>query len=318
MNILGHLIGKVDAVIDNFVFQGFAVIQSRFAFTFTSLVILSIILLGIAYLQQAVEISLKNLVSFYVKVAVIAAFVLSTTLFNDLFYYFFFDSADTVAGWLLESSDDLENIGSVAILDYIYSVLMSSAMVLIVELSGFSSDGLSALVLGVVIGLIAILVVGRAAYLVVASKIGLALMMVISPIMISLLLFDKTKSITQAWIQQSINFMLVPFFVYMVFAFIYILSDATIQDIRAAADGKTMIDTVSIVTLAIIMSIAGGFLSQVTSISQSLAGGVALGTSNLSMGLSSSTAGIAAGGAYAWQRFRRRSPYQKGGSVVKS
>lgn len=133
-----------------------------------------------------------------------------------------------------------------------------------------------------------------AAFLMILSKMALAVLVGIGPLFIIMLMFDSTKKFFEAWLAQVMNFAFVSFLTVAVVKLIFTMLASTAATTNLAASGADNLGIWTIATL-ILMSLIGLLvLMQVMGVASGLGGGMALSTMGAA-GAAMGAAGRAAG-----------------------
>ena len=118
-----------------------------------------------------------------------------------------------------------------------------------------------------------VLLTGVALFLIILSKLGLAILLSIAPLFIALALWKSTQGIFQAWINYLINCSMTPVLTYAFLGLILTLMEAPVAAIKQSGENLTMVATIPYLLTG---TISGLLFSQVLGIAASLGGGVTL------------------------------------------
>lgn len=136
---------------------------------------------------------------------------------------------------------------------------------------------------------------GYALILISLSKIAVALMLAVAPFFILMLIFAQTKTLFEGWLRTTLNYALIPIFVYGLLSLLLVLANKALANM-----GLNVTATSEIMTYAapflLVCVISVGLLMQVMNLASGIAGGLSLQT----MGLGKMAAkGIGAGAGLA-------------------
>jgi type IV secretion system protein VirB6 len=164
---------------------------------------------------------------------------------------------------------------------------------------------LSPLFAAIVVYAITLGVAAYAAFLLALAQIGLAVLLILTPLFALCYLYGHTRRLFEGWLGQVIHYALVPVLVYGVLALILSIAQTQLQQIDANAQTATF---PQVLELALAGLVAILLLSQVIGVASAIAGGISLST----MGVFRDS--VSRGGAFAgrramrWARFLARSP----------
>lgn len=151
------------------------------------------------------------------------------------------------------------------------------------------------IVLAIFTWLSAFLSTAYAAFLLILSKLALAVLVGVGPLFIIALMFDSTKKFFEAWLAQVMNFAFVSFLTVAVVKLIFTMLASTAADSNLAASGEATLGIWTIASLIILSLVGLLVLMQVMGIASGLGGGMALSTMGAA-GAAMGAAGRAAGG----------------------
>ncbi len=120
-----------------------------------------------------------------------------------------------------------------------------------------------------------------AAYLLILSKMGLAILLGVGPMFVLATMFESTRRFFDGWISQVLNFIFIIILSAAILAVVGVELSTQLQSaIKGAGDGSKIpvLDVLGVVGIAILVLL---FLFQVTSIASGLAGGVSLQVARL-------------------------------------
>lgn len=136
---------------------------------------------------------------------------------------------------------------------------------------------------------------GYALILIALSKIAVALMLAVAPFFILMLIFAQTKTLFEGWLRTTLNYALIPIFVYGLLSLLLVLVNKSLVKMEASVTATSEIMTYAAPFLLVCV-ISVGLLMQVMNLASGIAGGLSLQT----MGLGKMAAkGIGAGAGLA-------------------
>ncbi|MDB5986955.1 MAG: hypothetical protein JWR16_2008 [Nevskia sp.] len=133
----------------------------------------------------------------------------------------------------------------------------------------------SPLFAALVVYVITLGVAAYAAFLLALAKIGLAVLLILTPLFALFYLFGHTRRLFEGWLGQVIHYALVPILVYGVLALILSIAQAQVQQIDANAETATF---PQVLELALAGLVAILLLSQIPGVAAGIAGGISLST----------------------------------------
>ena len=207
------------------------------------------------------------------KVVFIVALIKSASLYNFLFYNISTEFPAEIAGKLVVGDTSSGGLNS-QLGDLIAASTKASEGLKVAD-RGLNSLTTVAWIIGmrIVVAILAAIVM----LLVVLSKIGIAILLAIGPVILIGLLFDATKGWFEGWFKQLMTFALIPLFAYVILAFVISIMQAPL-----AIDPRSMRINEAVFQVAIPTIIVGIIavllFTQIQSIASQVAGGIALNT----------------------------------------
>jgi type IV secretion system protein VirB6 len=200
-------------------------------------------------------------------------------LYNTLIVDTFYNAPAQLAAAMVGSSDPVGTIDAIwnsggAVADILWTKAASSISIGSI---GFLAGGL------LVWCLIGVLCV-YAMFLFALSSIGLAVLLALGPLFITLLFFDATKRFFAAWIAQLTNYALITVLTVMVAALLLQIVKSYASQTAARGSAILTVDVLNMLLIAVLVFLV---LRQVMPIASALAGGVSLS----SFGIISRSAG---------------------------
>lgn len=290
MSLVSDMLELVDLATKDYVTDMIGNIASEAAPAFRSMLILYIIVWGFAMWRNLIQDTWTDGIQRIIKISLIYALVFGGSIYATVFVDILTNGPSELAATLsgvgyasqYEALDELSIQG----VEALHNVWNSSTFV----------GPLVAIILGLIFtGLIA-----YATFLIVLSKIALAILVGIGPIFILLLFFDVTKKLFESWLQQTINFFLTIVLTVVTLVFITVILNTVLATIP---DGSDEVSMGMFFSLAFVFFISTLVLKQVPAIASSLAGGIQI--SSLGAGsaiLRSGRRGPTVRESYRWTR----------------
>jgi len=306
----GHiesLLDNIDVAADTYVFNVYAAIAGEIAPTLRLLFILFLIFYGLAMMQGWIQTSIQDFTKNIFRICVIFIFATMWTWFNELVYPFFTDSPAYLGQILLAADPNSifyassinETLGS------IYDQGMYVAGFLMYEHGGITN--LSMVFTGLLVGVVTLLMVGYATFLIAMAKVAIAVLLGFAPVMIAFMVFSATRGIFEGWLRQVINFALIPLLTYGILIFVISMASPFVNQLAIQAQSGM---TGSIEVFPFVLCCIVGFLLllQTMGIASGIAGGMQLSTMN-AIGSTLRSAAMSS-----WGRMHVKLPSFKGGA----
>jgi len=275
-----NLLNAVDASVNNYVFSVYAGISSEMNTTLRLMFILFFVIYGLSLSQGWIQSSIQDFIRHFFKFTLVFIFATNWNYFNQLFYTLFTDSPNYLGGVMLASAPNsffqgVSNVNSV--LGGIYDQGLYAASIML-----FESDtwNIAIKATGLLTGVMTLLMVAYAAFLVAIGKIATAVLLGLSPLFIAFLVFRHTRGLFEGWLRQLMNFALIPVITYGILIFAVTLTSPAVKQLADASKaGNASTNFVFPFLLASAVSII--LLKQAMGIAAGIAGGIqlsALGT----------------------------------------
>ena len=149
---------------------------------------------------------------------------------------------------------------------------------------------------------VTILAVVYITFLVMLSKLAIAVLLGVGPFFILLYLFESTKSIFEGWVRQLLSFALIPVFLYgllaLVISIVQVMSNQMLEATQSQTWGITHVGPYALVMLVTLL-----LTTQVMGWASGVAGGFSLSTVNA---FRNSTIATGAGAALAYRGLAKR------------
>lgn len=208
---------------------------------------------------------------------VLASLILGIGLNMGLYMKFFGDflnkSPDALAG-VISGAGAKASIGIT--LDKIMTDAFAAGDRAFEKMSMLTGIGASLIffTVGLILYIVGVLATFYAAFLVVLSKIALAVILAIGPIAIILLMFKSTQRFFEAWLGQALNYGLMIVLTVAVISLLFDPVSNYVADVNAAADVKIG-DALVLLAMGLVSLLV---LMQVPSMASGLGGGLSLST----------------------------------------
>jgi type IV secretion system protein VirB6 len=235
---------------------------------------LYVVLFGLLTATGRIQQPVSQLLWDLVRLSIITTLVLSASDYNTFVSDLFFNTIPKEIGGLLLGGGTPSDMSSGKEFDILINKVVDSGMKIASEAGrldvatkvwayGFGAVG------AVVITLIAVVLL--------YAKVGLALIIAVGPIFIALALFSPTRTYTQAWLSQLMNFTVLQILVYALFGLLLQLIGTHVKQVAAAGGGASFSLAMGAVGVFIFCLILA---TQLPSIAAAISGGgVALGGS---------------------------------------
>lgn len=116
---------------------------------------------------------------------------------------------------------------------------------------------------------------GFALFLLILAKLGLAILLSIAPLFLSLGFWKSTQGLFQGWINYLVNYALIPVITFALLGLVLILMQEPLNQIKSSGEN---LDMVAVIPFMLVGAISTLLFSQILRIASSLGSGVALST----------------------------------------
>lgn len=265
MDSATYLIGEVDAATVTYIYDTFIAIGAALDPILRKSIVLFAILYGYFWWQGKLQHPAEEVVAGAIKIGVIYALITEWPFVSVVLVNFLTDGPSELGGVILTASGAGTN------------ATINSFMGNFIE-TGISKAGEALqsynLIMGVVVALIltvgTLLIGGYLLFLIVLSKIALAVLLGLAPVFFLLLLFKGTSKMFESWLQQSINYAILPVFAYGAGVIMLSISNRALNrpDIAQQFGFAIIFLITSVIGLLV--------LTQVYSMAAAIAGGIQL------------------------------------------
>ena len=299
MNVIEAIIQLVDNMISTYVLGAFNNLAPTVEALWHVLFILFILFYGYRVIFSG-QFSPNELIVSCLKIVVVL--ILATQ--SGPFILFFFDSFTQVpnelAGRLLTGTASAVNsvatAGDIvtaerALGEFYDRTMMVGANVV----SGASWNDFGLYFYALMIWIAGILLAGYALFLVVLSKLAVAILLAVGPLFILLLMFQSSRGFFEGWFRALVNYAIIPVFVYSLLALVLRLIDGSLSSLEA--NSTTDNQLLSVMGPFVLIAVLGFvLLMQVTTMAAGVSGGFALSSLNFARSMTDRLRGVATGG----------------------
>lgn len=263
---------SVDQLLTSYVTEVATAVIGAISPVATTLVAIYVMLWGWSMMRGIISEPITDGVQRIVRLGLITGLALSIGNYNGYVSDFLWKSPEALAKIVAPS----KGVDSVSFLDNLMSQIfdLGDAYWQVGQSSNVVPD-LGMIFIAIIVWALGLIATGYAAFLLVLSKMALAVLLGIGPIFILMAIFEPTKKFLDAWIGQSVNYV---FLTMLTAASIKIM--LTILEQYLMKNGEIVGDpSVQQAFPAIVLcTIAMLVMMQMPSIASGLAGGVAVGT----------------------------------------
>lgn len=144
-------------------------------------------------------------------------------------------------------------------------------------ISKSSWNDLTSMFYGACIYISTILFGGYAAFLIILSKLGTALLLAVAPVFILMIVWDGSRDLFAGWLRTLMNYAFIPLFVYTLLALFGSIAESRLDSLDGAVQTGTAIAPA--LAAYLLATFAGFLLSlQIMTITSSVMGGLSLST----------------------------------------
>ncbi|WP_117195807.1 type IV secretion system protein [Rhizobium terrae] len=271
-DFLGDLLERVEQTGAHFSEAAFGIVATQIAPLLTVLFIAYVGYYGLQLLIGTARVSIGEIIGRVTRMLIILSLVREWGNFNNLFYTWLNDTPEDVGRAILaatgtgitEPTNGLSMIWKTA----------NQAASAFAEESGYLSILPS--MVGFLIMLCVAVFIAVALAILLLAKVMMWVLTGTAPIFIACMLFDRSRGIGVAWVQQVLTYALIPLFVYVVAAFLIAAMDPELSKVTDAAGQRRL--QLSDVSAFLLLCCAGAFvLFNIQVLAQGITGGVAAG-----------------------------------------
>lgn len=268
MAFITDMLTMVDSTTANYTQAAYNAVASTHSLEIHLVLVAYIALFGWGVLTQKIEMTISAALRHVITMAIVVS--LSTRW--DIFAVWIYDVATNGTNKLIAAVSN-NTLNPQAQLSNVFDQGMNAALQL------FQAGGLRAwlpYLLGAGVYLATLLAVGYALFLLVLSKLALAVLLAIAPLFLLLLLFNATRNFFTSYTGQVINYALIPVFVYGLLALALAIIELALSQFNSASPTVGALSVSSYVVLTEVIVFV--LLMQVKGMAASLGGGLQLST----------------------------------------
>lgn len=265
------ILNTVDVAIGSFVIDLFTGISNDITSTLRLMMILSIVFYGLAMMKGWIETSLQDAIKHIFMALIVYIFATNVGLFTDITYKLFTDTPNQLMGNVLSHGGGRDEDGINTFIGDAYDNGIRTAGTLMFN-SGWSA-GLK--IMGFLVAAATIALCGYSAYLIIMSKIAIAVLLGLSPIFVAFLMFKSTRGLFEGWLRQLFNFALIPLLTYALLLFCLAIIADPVNDMNNALAAKNL-TSAQVMPYLVTSIISILLLLQVSGIASAIAGGVSV------------------------------------------
>lgn len=209
---LATLLQKINEVCQNFVFQGYQNLVTAFTPAVVALITLSFILFGYALLQGWVSFSLKEISKRLLTIGFILSFALNWGNFSRYIYVLFTDVPNEIIAHLIPLIPNGD--GNQNTITALQQTFDTGLYYFKATWEQGSFPNIIPFICALLMFFLLIIWIGFALIELIFAKFGLAIYLVLAPVIIPLFLFQYTKSLVfDGWLKHLVILAFVPIFV---------------------------------------------------------------------------------------------------------
>lgn len=266
MELTADILTRVDAITLGYTAKAYQAVVNAHTTELRLMLVAYFAFYGIAVLQGFVPLTMGALAKHVVKVGIVYSIATNWGTFTVFCYNLFTSGPDQLMSALVGGSNPSAQLGVV------FDKGMSSASQIYENAGRLDMGQMS---VAFVLMLTTVLLTSYALFLLVMSKLGLAILLSLGPIFIPFALWPATKGLFQAWLNYLINYALIPVLTLGLLGLIISILDDAVQKIQAVGDRPLIYHTFPFLLTG---SITVLLLAQIPRLASTLGGGVALST----------------------------------------
>lgn len=270
--LITGMLKRTDEITRHFVFNGYAGFVGHYKPLIISLVVISIALVGWGVLSGWITLSIAELTKRTLTIGFVLALSLHWDVFSHYIYNVFAVAPNEIGSTLMASMGGLK---SGADINSCLEILLNQGIEL--GIATIRSGGLAnwaPFFYGIVILILTFSIGCIVLVELIAAKFGLAVFLVLAPLIIPLCLFKSAKeAVFDGWFKHLITFAFVPVFIAATSAIIVLLLQDTIGDAHRII-GFQALNVKVLVPFTIGSVVCIGLLWRVSHLAASIAGGI--------------------------------------------
>lgn len=271
-NFIGALLERIEATGQNFSGRAYGIIGSQIMPLLTLMLVGYVAFYGLQLVMGTARITIGEIVSRVARMLLIVSVVGEWQNFNDLVYSWLSKTPEAAGRAILgatgtgisDPTDGLSKIWMTANQAASAFAEQSGYLSILPSMTGFLIMACVAVFLAVALAIL------------ILSKVMMWVLVATAPIFIACMLFDRTRGLGNAWVQQVLTYALIPLFVYVVAAFLIATMEPELTKVTNAAGQRLL--QLSDVSAFLLLCCAGAFvLFNIQTLAQGVTGGVAAG-----------------------------------------
>jgi len=278
-----EILNQVDQLTLNYTAKAFQAIVDAHKSELRLMLVIYIAFFGIAVLQGMLSMSLKDASRHLLKALIIFQLATNWGTFTTFFYNVFTSGPEKLTNALIGGEKPTEQ------LEEVFTAGVEASRQVYQKAGTFD---LSQMFLALLTLLGTVIMTGFALFLLILSKMGLAILLSIAPIFIAMALWRSTQGLFQGWINYLINYAMIPVITFALLGLILALMKDPLEAIKQSGENLTMVTLIPYLLMGVISTL---LFCQVLSIASALGGGVALSTMGVVSRYVGGPATIAAG-----------------------
>ena len=264
MALPSEILRQVDQITLGYTAKAYQAIVSAHITELRLVLVAYIALFGIAILHGNLSISLRDASRHILKALIIFQLATNWGTFTTFFYNVFTSGPEKLTAAMIGGKNPTQQLEDVFVSG------VEAARNINRKAGTFD---VAQILLGVLILLGTVLMTGVALFLLILSKLGLAILLSIAPVFIAMALWKSTQGLFQGWINYLVNYAMIPVVTYALLGLILALMKDPVNAIKLSGENLTL---ATVVPYLLMGAIAFLLFSQVLRIASSLGGGVAL------------------------------------------
>lgn len=266
MNHTTDILTKVDAITLGYTAKAFQAVADAHAVELRLMLVAYFALFGIAVVQGMVPLTTREIAKHVLKAILVFSIATNWGNFTVFFYNTFTSGPDKLMSALIGGSEPSAQLG----------VVFDKGMAASSQI--FENAGkldLGQMLVAFIVMVSTVLLTAYALFLLVLSKMGLAILLSLGPVFIALALWPATKGLFQAWLNYVINYALIPVLTLAFLGLIISILESSVLTIEQVGDRPLIYHTLPYLLTG---SVTILLLGQVPRLASSLGSGVALST----------------------------------------
>ncbi len=266
MALPSDILTQVDQVTLGYTAKAYQAIVSSHMTELRLMLVIYIAFFGIAVLQGMLSMSLRDASKHILKALIIFQLATNWGSFTTFFYNVFTSGPEKITTALIGGTKPTEQ------LEEVFVTGVEAARNINRKAGTFD---VAQIVLAVLVLLGTVFMTGIALFLLILSKMGLAILLSIAPVFLAMALWKSTQGLFQGWINYLVNYAMIPVITFAMLGLILAIMKDPVNTIKQSGENLTM---VTIIPYLLMGAISILLFSQVLRIASALGGGIALST----------------------------------------